>query len=187
MPVVLYESKDFGISLNPLWSGSVFFPQNIQIYADIFDTYIVGLNSIFNNFLTKIDTSPDGGYTVTDYGEFTTSSPLQMTHYFGEIGLAQYSVVIETTSTLYLMATEYPEQPNAWVSYYPPLPQSAIDVVFPDMVDSPRFVIGFQGNTPEKVYVVLAQDQYLSVRYATDWTALASGSSIKDLEVVRFI
>lgn len=186
MPLVLYESKNFGQTINPIWSGQVFIIQNQQIYADIFDVYLVGLHSIVNTFLTRIDTSPVGGYTTLNLEPPTTDAHLEMTHYFGDFGLAQYSVVIEADGNHNLMATLYPEYPGFWTTFAP-VPGSPIDVIFPDMPDSPRFVIGFSGNSPQKVWIVSATTSGLNIQYATNWSAMISGAMVKDLEVVRFI
>jgi hypothetical protein len=182
----MYESKDFGLTLNPLWSGIAFFPLNIQLYADIFDVYIVGLHSIVNTFLSRIDTSPDGAYTILNVEPPTTEGRLEMTHYFNDFGFSQYSVVLEVDGEHNLMATFYPEYPGAWTTFAP-VPGSPIDVVFPDMPDSPRFVVGFSGNSPHKVWIISATDEGLTVQYPTNWSAMISGAMVKDLEVVRFI
>ncbi len=123
-----------------------------------------------------------------------------MAHYLNEYGSSVASVALnaEAQTDLPLASgnlggpTEfytsvYAEFPDSWVtqSGYPN--RSPADVASPDFPDSPRFLIGWSGNSPEKVLVVPVTGAILGTRYATNWTTLSSTAAVTDLESVRII
>lgn len=194
--LVLYESRNSATSLIPMWSGmSPFVVSGIRLYADYADTYIVGNHEgVLGKYLSRFETATAGVYPRHDLtppqDDPTNDRVGVMTHYYSELGFAIWSAFAWTSSGTHLYAQGYPEiadYPAAWQDYGA-LPRSPIDVVFPDTPDSPRFVFGFENDTPEKIYIVLCDTSGLFNRYATNWLPpLASGSAITDLECVRFI
>lgn len=190
--LVLYESRDSGASLTPMWSGqSPFVVSGIRLYADFLETYIIGIHSLASDNCKRFSTQTAGDYIMTDLNVpqtiSGTSRTATMTHYYSEFGNAMFSMYAWTNSGSRMYAQNYPEYSNGWADYGA-LPETPIDVVFPDTPDSPRFVFGFGGNTPEKVWIVLCDTSGLWNQHQTIWNSpLVSGSAITDLECVRFI
>ncbi len=123
-----------------------------------------------------------------------------MSHYLNEFGSSIASVALnaETQRDLPLASGDlggptdmftsiYPEFPDSWTtqSGYPN--RSPADVASPDFPDSPRFLIGWSGNTTAKVTVVPITGAILGTRFATNWTTLSSTAAVTDLESVRII
>ncbi len=196
MPTVIWQSQDsfnskFSVfeEVLALRDGCRVFADNNYAYALLPDIYrVVQGSGIERNPLTV---TPDQASSATTW---------VMAHYLNEHGSSVASVALnaELQTNLPLASgnlggpTEmytsvYAEFPDAWVtqSGYPN--RSPADVISPDFPDSPRFLIGWSGNTTAKVTVVPVTGAILGTRFATNWTTLSSTAAVTDLESVRII
>lgn len=195
MALVVWESRDSWDTPQPVWSGiSPFTASGLKLFSDIFYTYIIGTyNSWIGNNLLRLDTQEREEVTILPYegeeiGPTSDISKFVMCHYINDIGLAQYSVMIEQnydTGVDKLFSTIYPEFQDGWQEF-PQIFGVPIDIVFPDIPESPRFVVGITEQPLEHVIVILTTPG-LGTRLNSNWSAMISGAIVTDLEAIRFI
>lgn len=171
------------------------------LYADATNCYVLGQHAGFDDrqirFITRLDvttTTEDENTYHPEYnvGYTTTYQRLLMTHYIDDLGHALYSVshevpvsgAIGATASGSFFYTAYPESSASWIETTGE--KIPVDLVFPDKLDNPRFLLGLYGNVTEKVMVVWAVSG-LATRYPTNWTAMVSGSAVTDLEAPRIL
>ncbi len=170
--------------------GQRVFADNNYAYALLPDIYrMVQGSGIERN---QLIVTPDQASPATSW---------VMSHYLNEFGSSVASVALNALGQADLplasgdlggptemFTSVYAEFPDAWVtqSGYPD--RSPADVASPDFPDSPRFLIGWAGNTLEKIIVVPITGAILGTRFPTNWSlSLSSTAAITDLESVRII
>ena len=193
MSLVLLESRTAASGFYPIWSGlPPLLPQLSKIYADTLDTYIEGPYKPLDasSWLLRVNTrEPAYLAEETHPPAAANSMGLLAVHYWGEGGYAVYTAAVAVSGNKNLFASNYPEYQYQWTDCGGPNTASgnAVDIVFPDTPNSPRFLIGIDGADSEHVLVVLADSPGLINRYPTNWTAMSGIGSVTDLECVRFI
>jgi hypothetical protein len=201
MPTMVFETKNTGITWIPIYSGmSVYLASGVRLYADVLDTYICGVHSPAQKYLTRIDTRPGNNYTTSDCNPAPAinNALLMMTHYLNEIGMAAYSIAVEVSGTK-MYTSYYPEGDEDWTEVVGVGSKKAgpsneyesnrgVDVVFPDTPNSPRFLVGTSYPlTVSGIIVILANTEDLLNRYSSNLIGFDATSILTDIEVMRFI
>jgi hypothetical protein len=196
MPTVIWQSQDSFDSKLLIYSEVAGILQGFRVFAD--PNYAYALTDDIDRVVqgSGIERNP---VTVTPANASSADAWI-MSHYYSEYNIVLTSVAMSTAiQTDFPLASgdlggpsemftdSVPESASTWItqSGYPNRFPSDVDS--PEFEDSPRFLIGFAGNTPEKVLVVPITGAILGTRYATNWTTLSSTAAVTDLEVVRII
>ncbi len=188
MSLHIVESRDSFQSHTEIFEGLTPLTwARTRMFAGTLDTYVVGLHS-FSSTFTRIET----GFET--YVEISADPPDGdahgvATHIIGEYNNELFGVYIDTDTAPYAIhLSTYPESTDTWVTYSG-VNHLPIDVEHPEHLESPRFLVGYGENVPEKILVVnVVSGLDITGRYATNWiTPLASGAVITDIESVRIV
>lgn len=183
-----------------IWSGNGGAAVNVRLFTDAFNTYVLGLhrgpNDLIARRMTRIAIPTLSGVTGTywadplysgsDVSPDTDSNRIIASHYIDEFFNPYNTVALESVSGYTDMYyTYYPESQLTWTTTSG-INATPVDVVFPEYLPLPRFLIGISGGDARKVMIIIASGG-LDNRYPTNWTAMPSGARVTDLEVVRII
>lgn len=189
--------------------------RELRFYADSLDTYVCGEHTWWDPtqeqyigsggwctaFITRINTTPVSGYRgataectpwhiIPGFWEEGWPPRFLMTHYLNEIGMAQYSVALKVSGCC-ILTTYYPEYDDDWYMTWCASEEgnlTGIDITFPDMPDSPRFLIAtdYLANI-SGIYVVLTDTERLENFYPANLHGFHPSGIVTDLETTRFI
>ena len=188
MSIHIVESRDSFQSYQSIYKGlSPLAWADTRMFSGTLDTYIVGIHG-FSSIYTRIETASKL-YTETSADPPNGDSHGVATHILGEFNNEIFGVYIDTDNAPYAIhVSSYPEFKTTWTTYSG-VNHLPIDVEHPEHLESPRFLVGYGENVPEKILVVnIVSGLDITGRHATNWlTPLASGAVITDLETVRLI
>lgn len=189
MATVIWKSTDGWNTKNVIWSGipAIGNANNITtLYANLSHIY-VGTWKLSRNTISGGDPQD-----ITPSGATTNqiNNNILVTNYISEYGISYKSVTVinkYSDKTVRLYSSYFPELAQSWVPVSGTIINDmAVDVIFPDVDDSPRFLVGLSG-TSSRVKIYLLGSGIGTGSYDTNWTAMVSGASVTDLEAVRLI
>jgi hypothetical protein len=189
MATVVWKTTDSWENKQVIWSGAV---GNMHQIARLFaDTNFVYVGT------WRISRTTVSGGNVDDISpDITTSSVnsnTMISNFLTDYGLSLATAGIVnfyTQDRMDIYTSYYPETQNSWALASGVPNELGIDVVFPEIPESPRFLIGLSGISNQKVLIATTGsgiDALLVAIYPTNWTAMISGAIVTDLEEVRII
>ena len=177
MTTVLWESDDQFNSIYQIWDGNISQPL-AKIYSNCNHAYVLcrAVERIVHG------SGVERHSVVISPGYLSPNSIYLLSNYITEFGMAWYSVLVSTPAGD-MWYGPYPENTGSWTiaSGVSPTP---VDIVFPDIPESPRFIIGVSG-VPHGI-VILSPSGLIN-RYDTDWSAMTTSATVTDLEATRII
>lgn len=206
MATYLFETADSYTSQAVIWSG--YGSQYTTLFADVFNIYLQGFHVSMSGgarYLTRIavatasgvTTSGSSGYAVNLYEDTDVSPDVSDLHlitaqFMDEFFNPYNTLTIEASygrDTMYYSA--YPEIVGGWLSTSGIGDRAVVDMIFPEYLTYPRFLVAVSGELTDKIVVIPASGLLVtsggSGRYATNWSAMVSGAIVTDLEAVRIV
>jgi|SRR3990172_1998048 len=193
--IVLFETRDSFTTIESIYSSN--FPlvySGIKVYADIYYAYVLHAG------IVRIDIAlvPESR-TIINIEPVFADTHWKITDYLSELGTVIgtagiYSPIITDDGPSVLYTTiVYPQNDLSWTPQATFVNVSASDIVSPDVVDDPRFLVGFVAEdeaslNPNKVFVIKPLLDNTVTGYWSNWNPpLVSGARLTDLETVRII
>jgi len=177
MTTVLWESDDQFNNIYQIWDGGL-----TQAYAKIYSNcnHAYVLWRVVERIVhgSGVERQP----TTISPGCLSPNSIYLASNYITEFGMAWYTALV-STPTGDMWYGPYPENTDSWIQVDGVSP-TPIDVVFPDMPQSPRFLVGVSGN-PWAIIVYAPSG--LAGRLNTNWSVMNSEATVTDLEATRII
>jgi hypothetical protein len=187
MTTVVWKSPDGWASKDPIWTSGIMVGSSDNttiVYANLDYVYAAGWRLFRNSNLggDSLEITPSGGTTQLN-------NNILVSNYVSEYGLT-YSTIAAINSydqnKVGLYRSIFPSTQATWTSVSGIQNEIGIDIVFPDVPESPRFLIGMSGGGG-KVRVLLTSSGSDFIQYNTNWTPMVSGAIVTDLETVRII
>lgn len=196
MPTVIWQSQDSFDSKFSIYEEVLGIRNGYRVFAD--SNYAYALADDVERVATG--SGIERNQLIVTPDQASTADSWIMAHFLSEYGTSLASVALNAERQVDLplasgdlggptemYTSVYAEFPDGWITQSGYANRSPADVVSPDFPDSPRFLIGWSGNSPEKVIVVPITGAILGTRFATNWTTLSSTAAVTDLESVRII
>jgi len=177
MTTVLWESDDQFATIQNIWQDNIL-QYSAKVFADLTYAYVC------ERTITRLVTGSgvERNTVVISPAQLSYNSYYLLSNYLTEWGLGVATVVIEVVDG------------RVWYGPYPPtaglwtlasgINVDPVDVVFPDIPESPRFVVGVSG-APHGIVILAASG--LIDRYDTNWSAMTTSATVTDLEATRII
>ncbi len=196
MPTVIWQSRDSFDTKFSIYEEVLGIQNGYRVFAD--SNYAYALAGDIERVVTG--SGIERNQLIVTPDQASSANSWIMAHFLSEYGTSLASVALNAERQVDLplasgdlggptemYTSVYAEYPDSWITQSGYANRSQADFVSPDFPDSPRFLIGWSGNSPEKVMVVPITGVILGTRFATNWTTLSSTAAVTDLESVRII
>jgi hypothetical protein len=177
MTTVLWESDDQFNSIYSIWSGGLT-QYSANVYADLTYAYVCATTI----YRIVVGSGVERNVTLIQPEVLDFNHHYLLSNYLTEWGLGAAQVILHVPSGR-LWWSSYPATPSTWQQAND-LGYEGVDIIFPDMPQSPRFVIGVSG-IPHALVTLAASG--LVDRYNTNWSAMTASGTVTDLESMRII
>jgi len=186
MTTVLWESDDNFSSMYTIWTGNFInmsTPKNRLIDERVFSN--LDYAYVLSRRVVRIvhGSGIERNETTISPGDQTIGTIYLAANYITEFGMSWYTVLV-TTPGGEMWYGPCPETSDSWIQTADGISPTPIDIVFPDMPQSPRFVVGVSGNPWA---IVVYAPSGLAGRLNTDWSSMDSAATVTDLEATRII